>query len=83
MCDRSHLSIEALRLSHEIRPSEFPSLWADLQEKAFEAIKIAELEKSGIRDGDGYWHGSDVVGGILTELRNIVDRLRESDHLPF
>jgi hypothetical protein len=30
-----------------------------MSQAAFELIKIIELEISGIRDGDGYWHGSD------------------------
>ena len=39
-----------------------------LQTLAFELIKIVELEKSGIRDGDGHWYGSDPVTGILQEI---------------
>ncbi|MDT3382508.1 hypothetical protein RNI52_34600 [Labrys neptuniae] len=30
-----------------------------ISETAFKLIKAIELEKSGIRDGDGAWHGSD------------------------
>ena len=40
----------------------------DLQAKCFEAIRFMELEHSGIRGGDGGWHGSDVVGHICREL---------------
>lgn len=40
----------------------------DLQRKCFEAIRIMELEHCGIRDGDGSWHGSDIVGHICREL---------------
>lgn len=29
----------------------------DLSALCFDVIKIIELERSGIRDGDGYWHG--------------------------
>jgi hypothetical protein len=32
---------------------------SELSDACFEAIKIIELERSGIRDGDGYWHGGD------------------------
>jgi|SRR6516164_837460 hypothetical protein len=46
-------------------------LWSKLQDTCFEVIKIAELEKSGIRDGDSCWHGSDVVGHTLSDLHNV------------
>jgi hypothetical protein len=39
---------------------------------AFELIKIIELESSGIRDGDGHWHGSDAMGGRAHELGCII-----------
>ena len=35
---------------------------------AAELISITALEASGIRDGDGYWHGSDALGGTVLEL---------------
>jgi hypothetical protein len=38
-----------------------------MSEKAFELIKVIELERSGIRDGDGYWHGSDGMGGTARD----------------
>lgn len=55
----------------------------DLSNAAFEAIKIIELERSGIRDGDGYWDGSDVIGGMasrLIELSNQLLRDRSAGH---
>jgi outer membrane cobalamin receptor len=39
-----------------------------LSQLAFELIKAIELERSGIRDGDGSWHGSDVIGGIVSAI---------------
>jgi len=48
-----------------------------LSKAAFEAIKIIELERSGIRDGDGYWDGSDVIGRMTDDLTNLCRRLRE------
>jgi hypothetical protein len=39
---------------------------------AFELIKVIELEISGIRDGNGYWNGSDAMGGALTRLMTAV-----------
>ena len=46
-----------------------------LSNACFDAIKIIELEKSGIRDGDGFWHGGDVIGGIMGDLKSLCDRL--------
>jgi hypothetical protein len=39
-----------------------------LSQAAFELIKIVELERSGIRDGDGAWHGGDVIGHTMHEM---------------
>lgn len=39
-----------------------------LSQLAFELIKVVELERSGIRDGDGQWHGSDVLGAVVREI---------------
>jgi hypothetical protein len=49
-----------------------------LSQACFELIKIIELERSGIRDGDGYWHGSDVVGGMLRHINDAHQRLMEA-----
>jgi hypothetical protein len=49
-----------------------------LSQAAFEAIKIIELEKSGIRDGDGCWHGSDVIKGMTSDLTTLCERLMAS-----
>ena len=51
-------------------------LWCELRDRCFEAIKVAELEKSGIRDGDGHWYGSDVVGATLSDLCDTIRKLR-------
>ncbi len=34
-------------------------------------ISICALEKSGIRDGDGGWHGSDPLAGAIQDIRTI------------
>lgn len=56
---------------------------------AFDAIKVIELELSGIRDGDGYWHGSDVIlytidglAGLCGDLRNALDDEQQPEHVP-
>ncbi len=35
---------------------------------AAEIITLTALESSGIRDGDGYWHGSDPLDGLINNL---------------
>ena len=35
---------------------------------AVDLIKVIELEKSGIRAGDGGWGGSDPISGLIHEL---------------
>jgi hypothetical protein len=54
--------------------------WQELQQQAFQVIKIAELEISGIRDGDGCW-GGDVIGGTLRDLECIVSRLMQINEM--
>ena len=49
-----------------------------LSKLAYEAIQIVELERSGIRDGDGLWGGGDVIGGMFSDLRRCVDSLERS-----
>jgi hypothetical protein len=49
-----------------------------LSQAAFTLIKIIELERSGIRDGDGRWHGSDVMGHVVGDIGTLgvaLDRL--------
>jgi hypothetical protein len=49
----------------------------ELSNGAFEIVKIVELELSGIRDGDGFWHGSDVIGHMVNDLANLCQRLMD------
>ncbi len=46
-----------------------------LSDQAFELVKIIEHERSGIRDGDGYWGGSDPLGGTVRDLSNLFQKL--------
>jgi hypothetical protein len=52
-------------------------LWEALSQAAYELIKVIELERSGIRDGDGGWHGSDVVGHAMNDVVHLCQRVRE------
>ena len=52
----------------------------EMQEQGVNLIKIVELERSGIRDGDGSWYGSDPLGGTvlrLSELWQLFNRDRD------
>src|SRR5689334_1301653 len=63
-----------------IKPAtgERARILGELSEAAFEAIKIIVLERSGIRDGDGYWHGGDVIYGMTSDLTELCRRLMDS-----
>jgi hypothetical protein len=49
-------------------------LLEELSQAAFELIKVIELERSGIRDGDGCWSGSDAMGGQVREMADLCAR---------
>ena len=42
------------------------------QDQALELIRVIELERSGIRDGDGFWHGSDVLQHVADDITEII-----------
>ena len=75
---RTDLKIQAWQEQAGIEPAtgKLHDLWCELQDRCFEAIKVAELEKSGIRDGDGHWYGSDVVDHTLFDLYDTIRKLR-------
>jgi hypothetical protein len=39
-------------------------------------LKVIELERSGVRDGDGSWHGSCPVEHVMDELDAKITHLR-------
>jgi hypothetical protein len=63
-----------------IKPAtgERAQVLSKLSQAAFQAIKIIELERSGIRDGDGYWHGAAVIPAMTHELTYLCKRLLET-----
>jgi hypothetical protein len=79
MGSRTDADLAAFQKRTGINPAtgERAQILRQLQNVAFEAIKIIELETSGIRDGDGYWHGSDIVGGTISDLVGLCNRLNE------
>src|SRR5262245_38641044 len=42
-----------------------------MQQLAFELIRLVELERAGIRDGDGQWSGCDPIRGVVAELMRV------------
>jgi hypothetical protein len=59
------------------KPSEKEAeLLRKMSDKAFELIKLIELELSGLRGGDGYWHylGGEVMDGAAADLGALIER---------
>jgi hypothetical protein len=74
----TELSIKAWQDEAGIVPAtgQYAEALEELSQAAFSLIKIIELERSGIRDGDGGWHGGDVLGGIAHDINVAFDALR-------
>ena len=43
----------------------------EMSREAYELIRLVELERSGIRDGDGNWHGCDPLDGTVRRLSEL------------
>jgi hypothetical protein len=73
MGQMSDSMIEAFQEAAGIEPAtgERLRILNEMSNAAFELIKIIELAKSGIRDGNGFWHGSDPLGGTVSEICNL------------
>jgi len=56
--------------AHGIKPATGDRLekLREMSRSAYELIQVIELEISGIRDGDGCWHGSDPLDGTVLEI---------------
>jgi hypothetical protein len=73
MGQRRDAEIEAWQKMAGLRPSPHWNLLDAMSNKAFELIKVIQLEMSGIRDGDGCWSGSDAMGGIARDLVKTIE----------
>jgi hypothetical protein len=84
--------IEAFQERTGIKPAK--GAYADkldrLSQAAFDLIKIIEIERCGIRDGNGFWHGSDAMDGSVREIQSIWDEEHgrdganpDTDEMPF
>ncbi len=53
-----------------IKPVQGPQAenLARMSHLAADLIRVIELERAGIRDGDGYWSGCDPIHEIINEL---------------
>ena len=70
-------NIEAWQRKAGIEPAtgEAAEKLCELSREAYELIRIIELERSGIRDGDGRWHGCDPLGGAVFRIHGIWNRI--------
>jgi|ERR1035437_970776 hypothetical protein len=77
MGQMTDLKIAAWQKNAGIEPAtgQYAEDLEELSQAAFRLLKIIEAERSGIRDGDGYWHGSDVMGGTLAEIVHLFERV--------
>lgn len=75
MGSHTDAGIEAFQEVSGIKPAtgRRAEILKELADTAFELIKITELERSGIRDGDGYWHGSDVMSAVSGNVAALVE----------
>jgi hypothetical protein len=73
--------IQAWQEEHGITPvtGERAALLEKMSALAVELIQIAQLELSGIRDGNGCWHGGEPIAQTLYEMDQLRDRWCEED----
>lgn len=76
---RTELAIAAWQQEHGIEPAsgERAEILEALSQAAFEAIKIIEAERSGIREGDGHWYLSSSIDAMACDLIELCERLRK------
>jgi hypothetical protein len=81
MGSRTEADIAAWQKAAGIEPASGgrADLLRRISNLAFELIKVIELERSGIRDGDGMWHGSDAVGGTMIDLVQLIENFLQPD----
>lgn len=66
------------RAGLEPATGELNAALESMKTEAAKLIEILVLEQSGIRDGDGFWHGSDVLGNAMNSLNEIYSRWRDT-----
>ncbi len=70
--------IAAWQETHGIEPAtgDRAEKLRELSRLAYELIRVIELEISGIRDGDGAWHGSDPLDGTVLQISDCWQRFK-------
>jgi hypothetical protein len=83
MGSRTDWEIETWQKAAGIEPAtgERAEMLQRMSNAAFELIKVIQLEQSGIRDGDGCWHGSDVKGHTTDDLVALIQAYRDNDRI--
>ena len=73
MGQRTQAAIEAWQKASGIEPAtgDRRKLLDEMSETAVELIKVIERERSGIRGGDGHWHGSDPLDGLVRRIAGL------------
>ena len=74
--------IEMWQETHGVRPVRGPrgEMLERMSNLAVDLIKAIELERAGIRDGDGHWYGCDPITHIVDDIRECGDaHLDESE----
>ena len=59
-----------------MKPMTYTQLLRQIQEKAEGLAEAAPQEASGVRDGDGLWHGSDPIDAYLSDLGQLHEQLK-------
>ena len=79
MGQMTDLRIRSFQKQAGIEPAKGKRAWRldEMLKEAHSLIQVLVLERAGICDGDGYWHGGDPVAG---GIRNLVefDLVRDS-----
>jgi hypothetical protein len=80
MGTRTDTEIMAFQAETGITPASNREALEALSQAAFHLIRIIELEKSGIRQGDGYWHGgcemTESIGDVMALCQRVLEHLR-------
>jgi DNA-directed RNA polymerase alpha subunit len=71
------MEMTAERQGIEPATGERAEILKELSKVAFELIKIVELERAGIRDGNGHWENdADVIGDVAKTMNRLFEHLQ-------
>lgn len=80
MGQRRNLEIASIQAHIGIRPvqGEAGEALNELQRSAYELVRVIELERSGIRDGDGCWSGCWPLEHLVGEIGQAFNDYKEA-----